>query len=62
MKKEKRFVKIYSQEGFSKSFEIIADKETGVQYLVTSSGYGHGVTPLLGNDGKPVIRTVFDED
>ena len=43
-------------------FMVLADRETGVHYLVTSTGYGGGVTPLLGRDGQPYIATVYDED
>ncbi len=54
MKKEKRFEKIYSQN--MGSIEILVDKETGVHYLYRSSGYGGGLTVLLGTDGKPIIN------
>ncbi len=62
MKKEKRFVKVYSQDGFSTSYTVIADKETGVHYLMTHNGYGGGLTVLLGSDGKPVIKPVIEEE
>lgn len=52
-KKEKRFVKVYSQ---SMGCEIVyVDRETGVNYLYVSGGYGGGLTPLLNRDGTPVI-------
>jgi len=56
-KKEKRFVKIYSQgSGFTMpAMEILVDKETGVNYVYASSGYGGGITPLLKRDGTPVV-------
>ena len=56
MAKEKRFEKIYTQG--AGTTEIWVDKETGVNYLYHSSGYGGGLTPLLDRDGKPVITTV----
>jgi hypothetical protein len=34
---------------------VIVDKETGVNYLFFSRGYGGGLTPLLDSDGKPII-------
>jgi len=41
-------------------YEIIADKVTGVHYLVTvrygNSGSGFGVTPLLDENGKVFIQ------
>ena len=58
MAKNKRFEKIYSQ-GMG-STEIWVDKETGVNYLFHSAGYGGGLTPLLDRDGKPVISTVIN--
>lgn len=53
-KKEKRFVKTYSQGGASGN-EIWVDTETGVNYFYHSSGYAGGLTPLLDEDGKPII-------
>jgi len=35
--------------------EILVDIETGVNYLVVSSGFGGGVTPLLDSSGNVVI-------
>lgn len=61
-KKEKRFIKTYSQE--MGSVMILVDKETGVNYLFTQSGYAGGMTPLLNPDGTPVITPVqknYDE-
>ena len=34
---------------------ILVDTVTGVLYLQVVNGYGGGLTPLLGQDGKPVI-------
>ena len=53
-KKEKRFEKIYEQ-GMIDLVEIWVDKETGVKYLVTQTGYAGGVTVLVDSEGKPVI-------
>ena len=56
---EKRFVKIYSQgNGLSTRMEIWVDMKTGVNYIFTQSGYAGGMTPLLDQDGKPVITTI----
>lgn len=63
-KKENRFVKIYSQGGFSTALQIWVDKKTGVNYLYTQSGYAGGLTALLDRDGKPVITPIpkqYDE-
>ena len=56
MKKEKRFEKVYSQG--AGVMQIWVDKETGVHYLYHNSGYGGGLTPRLGADGKPVIKPI----
>lgn len=59
-KKEKRFVKIYSQNGgfTDNAMAIYVDRETGVNYLFSASGYAGGLTPLLNRDGTPVITPV----
>ena len=59
MKKEERFVKIYSQ-GKLDYVEILVDKETGVNYVFRQCGYAGGLTPLLYKDGKPVVTPVKD--
>ena len=59
MRKEKRFIKIYSQD--MGSTIIFVDKETGVNYLFTSSGYAGGLTVLLDKDGKPVITPIEEK-
>ncbi len=51
-KKEKRFERVYSQA----SVCIWVDKETGVQYVYCSGGYGGGLTVLLDENGKPLIK------
>ena len=53
MAKEKRFIKVYSQD--MGSTIILVDKETGVNYLFSSCGYAGGMTVLLDQDGKPII-------
>ena len=58
---ENRFVKTYSQgNGLSTRIEIWVDMKTGVNYIFTQSGYAGGLTPLLDQDGKPVITTIPD--
>ena len=55
-KKEKRFIKTYSQDlGCTM---ILVDKNTGINYLFVQSGYAGGLTPLLNRDGTPVITSV----
>ncbi len=59
MAKEDRFERIYSQ-GMVSVVEIWVDKETGVNYLFHSEGYGGGLTPLLDREGKPVISPLLN--
>lgn len=56
-KKEDRFEVIYkegSQLLNSGVRQILVDKKTGVNYLVWSTGYAGGITPLLDSDGNVV--------
>ncbi len=57
MKKEKRFEVIY-KDGTMLAQRILVDKKTGVNYLFIAEGYAGGLTPLLDQDGKPIISTV----
>jgi len=41
---------------------ILVDRETGVNYLMVKSGYGMGLTPLLGADGKVIVTPVDNTD
>ena len=59
MAKEKRFKKIYSQD--MGSTVIFVDKETGVNYLFTSSGYAGGLTVLLDKNGDPIVTPIEAE-
>lgn len=55
-KKEKRFIKVLSEGGFaSPATYILVDRQTGVNYLYASGGYGGGLTPLLNRDGTPIV-------
>lgn len=51
-----RFVKTYSQ-GISIALKItvFVDTQTGVNYIFSQSGYTGGLTPLLDENGKPVV-------
>lgn len=57
MKKTKRFETVESQKELMTIYSIIADKETGVNYLFVKNGYGAGLTPLLDEDGKTFITS-----
>lgn len=60
-KEAKRFEKVYSQ-GAMTNVEIWVDRETGVNYLFTSSGYAGGLTVLLDRNGNPVISPLQRKD
>ena len=60
MAKDDRFEKVYSQSTFSSSTQILVDKETGVNYIYHSSGYGGGLTPLLDREGTPVVTPIVN--
>ena len=49
-KKEKRFIKTYSQE--MGGAVIFVDKQTGVNYLYVSGGYGGGRGGYGGGGGQ----------
>ncbi|MBR1592259.1 MAG: xylan 1,4-beta-xylosidase [Ruminococcus sp.] len=55
-KKSKRFVKTYSQE--LNTVQILQDTVTGVSYLYVAEG---GLTPLIDENGKPVITIPQDK-
>ena len=59
MKKEERFVKVYSQ-GMASATEILVDRETGINYLFHHQGNAGGMTVLLDKDGKPVVTKIED--
>ncbi len=62
-KKEKRFIKTYTQGGVADNLmQIWVDKNTGVNYLYSASGYSGGLTPLLNRDGTPVITSIPREE
>ena len=62
MAKEKRFVKLLSESGFSGGNEIWVDTQTGVNYLFHASGNAGGLTVLLDREGKPVISPLPIEE
>ncbi|MBQ9150608.1 MAG: xylan 1,4-beta-xylosidase [Clostridia bacterium] len=41
---------------------VLVDRETGVNYLWTASGYAGGLTVLLDAEGKPVVTSVPADD
>ena len=58
MKYDERFEVIHREGNALKNsgmIQVIVDKETGVNYLFVVSGYAGGLTPLLEEDGRPII-------
>ncbi len=37
---------------------VLVDRETGVNYLYTASGYGGGLTVLVDAEGRPIVTPV----
>ncbi len=60
MAKDNRFEKVYSQGTLSGTTQIWVDKQTGVNYIYHSSGYGGGLTPLLDREGKVVVTPILN--
>ena len=60
-KKEKRFIVKEQYGGFTLSQYVLVDKQTGVNYLYATSGYGGGLTVLVDAMGNPIITPVTDE-
>ena len=57
MNMDDRFEVMYQQgDFFSTWYEVIKDRETGVHYLKWQKGEVGGMTPLLDDEGKPVIE------
>ena len=49
-------------KGICREADVIVDTETGVNYLFVVYGYGAGLTPLLDENGKPIVtRTIVDD-
>ena len=61
MKDKDRFVVTkYQGNVLSNHFQVIVDKQTGINYLAVRSGYGMGLTVLLDENGKPLITRKED--
>ena len=40
---------------------VLVDKQTGVNYLYSQSGYSGGLTVLVDADGKPIVTPIVEE-
>ena len=61
MADDKRFVKTYKQGFWDRTMEVWVDKKTGVNYLVTNTGYAGGMTVLVDAQGKPIVTPIREE-
>ena len=62
-KKEDRFIKtVVDSGGLNDNYmAIYVDRQTGVNYLFTQSGYSGGLTVLVDRDGKPIVTPIPNE-
>ena len=58
--KDKRFIVSQQQGGFSVGAYVLVDKQTGVNYLYASSGYGGGLTVLVDAAGNPIVTPITE--
>ena len=56
---ERFFEKVYHQ-GTLDVMEIWVDRKTGVNYLWHASGNAGGLTPLLDENGRPIVTKNLD--
>ena len=61
-KEPKRFVWRDKEMKLFKETSIIVDTVTGVNYLFVEHGNGAGLTPLIDENGKPIVTRVIVED
>ena len=58
-----RFIIIHKNrlEGLTKEANIVLDKITGVQYLLSTTPNGMGLTVLVDQNGKPLLYQPQEE-
>ena len=62
-KEPKRFVwRDREMKGICNDAIVIVDTVTGVNYLFVTRGNGAGLTPLIDENGKPIVTRVIVED
>ena len=49
-------------KGICNEAMVIVDTVTGVNYLFVTRGNGAGLTPLIDENGKPIVTRVIVED
>ena len=60
--KDKRFLVKKLSSNFSVGTYVLVDKQTGVNYLYASGGYGGGLTVLVDAQGNPIVTPVTEEE
>ncbi len=63
-KEKERFVTVYQKSTFGTETRVLVDRITGVNYLffrISGGSGGGGLTPLLNQDGKPVITAIIED-
>jgi len=60
MKKEKRFIRTYTDDGGTVTNEIWVDKETGVNYYYHTQAMTGGLSPVYDKEGN-ILITPLDE-
>lgn len=62
-KQPKRFVwREKEMKGICREADVIVDTETGVNYLFVVYGNGAGLTPLIDENGRPIVTRVIVDD
>lgn len=62
-KQPKRFVwREKEMKGIFREADVIVDTETGVNYLLVVYGHGAGLTPLIDENGRPIVTRVIVDD
>lgn len=62
-KEPKRFVwRDREVRGLVNEAMVIVDTMTGVNYLFVQRGEGAGLTPLIDENGKPIVTKVIVDD
>ena len=49
-------------KGICREADVIVDTQTGVNYLLVAYGNGAGLTPLIDENGKPIVTRVIVDD
>ncbi len=61
MKKEQRFEVTPTKADGGVSFDVVTDKQTGVQYVLASNYIGSSLTVLVDKDGKPLLKPMLSK-